>query len=720
MTSQHRTAQFALMAACAVTIALPLLATTSAAAEPACSRTVIFTTPGVTWSDVARVRPPALLSLARRGAMGSMSVHTDQSRPSYSSAFTTLGAGARMPGFEPDGTSIPSTSGAALTRNVDVASRAQLQEVSKRSGYGARAGALAGALNTPVVAVAGAVGASQSAPFAQWPLLSAIDPSGKVSYAAANLTIGQSQSHIRTDSASLMEAVRKAFSLHCATVVIDAGILERDAAESTSSQVAPAALARTDHLLARVSRLLDLRRDLLLVVSPTSPPDVTHLGIALAVGPGYKAGSVLESASTRRAGIVTLPDVAPTVLKHLRIAQPSVMSGQPFFTVSGERDRLATAVALDRDSVFIDGTKPAMATVFLVFEVAFFASALTALFLSLRHTDGRYQPPRFLVSAAMAVASLPIATYVVNLVPASRWGRPQFLGVFLLVVSLMVAASGFLRLSDLDRLGAVAALSLAVIALDLVSGGHLQLNSILGDSPLIAGRFAGAGNNSFAIMAATAVVTATLIVWHRGRRPAVLAGVALLFLTVVLVDGAPQVGSDVGGVLALVPGFGFAWILLAGRGISWKIVAVAVVAAVVASTAFIAIDVSRPPEQRTHLGRFFEDVRSRGGSAFIETVQRKGASNFKQLRSFQNLYKFLVPAIVTAIFLFWPLRWWKRFGSEQPSLRAGFLGALGVAFLGSALNDSGITIFTTMLLFLAPLAILTRFRFPEPSVEASA
>jgi hypothetical protein len=34
--------------------------------------------------------------------------------------------------------------------------------------------------------------------------------------------------------------------------------------------------------------------------------------------------------------------------------------------------------------------------------------------------------------------------------------------------------------------------------------------------------------------------------------------------------------------------------------------------------------------------------------------------------------------------------------------------------LGSALNDSGITIFTTMLLFLAPLAILTRFRFPEP------
>jgi hypothetical protein len=303
----------------------------------------------------------------------------------------------------------------------------------------------------------------------------------------------------------------------------------------------------------------------------------------------------------------------------------------------------------------------------------------------------------------------------VNLMPASRSGRPEFIGLCLLVVAVVVGVTASLRLPELDQVGAIAALSLGVIVLDLVTGGHLQLNSVLGDSPLIAGRFAGAGNNAFAIMAATAVVIATLIVWHRGRTGAVLTGVALLFIAVVLVDGAPQIGSDVGGVLALVPGFALTWIFLAGRGISWKIVGLGVIAAVVASASFIAIDVSRPPEQRTHLGRFFEDVRSRGGSAFIETVHRKAASNFRQLRSFQNLYKFLLPAIVTAIFLFWPRQWWKQFGSEQPALRAGFLGALTVALLGSALNDSGITIFTTMLLFLAPLVILTRFRFAEPT-----
>jgi hypothetical protein len=136
------------------------------------------------------------------------------------------------------------------------------------------------------------------------------------------------------------------------------------------------------------------------------------------------------------------------------------------------------------------------------------------------------------------------------------------------------------------------------------------------------------------------------------------------------------------------------------------------VAAVVATVLFVAVDVSRPPSRRTHLGRFFEDVRSRGNSAFFETIRRKASSNLRQLRSLQNLYRFLPAAIVIALFLFWPLRWWSWFGAREPVLRGGLIAGLTVAVLGSALNDSGITIFTTMLLFFAPLAILIRMRIP--------
>jgi hypothetical protein len=573
-------------------------------------------------------------------------------------------------------------------------------------------------LTTPVVAIGDAATSTANRAFAQWPLLAAMEPSGTVGYAATGATQrGGSSGHLHAGPVAFEVATRKALALGCATVVIDPGELERAQDVATSSAAMSRAVMTTDRALAAVIKLLDLHHDLLLVVSPTSPSDVTHLGIAIAVGAGFPPGSTLESASTRRPGIVTLPDVAPTVLAHLGVAQPAVMSGQPFFTVKGAGDRITSAVDLDRDAVFVDAAKPAMSWVFLAAQLVFFVSALLLLW---RHsTDPDASPPglkRWVAPGALVVASLPVATYLVKVVTAPGLGRIGFIALCLVVDAALVLLISRLDLSALDQLGAVALVSLVVIIGDLVTGGHLQLNSLLGDSPLIAGRFAGAGNNAFAIMAATAVVVATLVVWRRGNSRAVMAAIALLFVVVVLVDGAPQLGSDVGGVLALVPGFGVTWILLGRRRVSMRVVAVGLIAAVAAAGLFIAIDVSRPPEQRTHLGRFFEDIRSRGPSAFSETVRRKSASNLRQLRSFQNLYRFVPAAIVTAIFLFWPLRWWRWFGSQEPLLRAGILGGLVVAVLGSALNDSGITIFTTMLLFFAPLAILIRLRFPGARV----
>jgi hypothetical protein len=541
-----------------------------------------------------------------------------------------------------------------------------------------------------------------------------MEPSGMIGYAATGTRLSAGASgHLQADPVGIVKAARKALALGCATVVIDSGDLERAQDSADPSRAMSRALMSSDRLLAAISTLLDPQRDLLLVIAPTSPPAVTHLGVAVAVGPGFRPGSTLESASTRRAGIVTLPDVAPTVLAHMDVPQPAVMSGQPFFSVRGMGDRIAAAVSLDRDAVFIDGSKPAMSWVFLAVELLLFVAALLVLRRHSIRPDAA--PPgvsELVPPAALAVASLPVATYAAHLVAAPGLGRIGYIALCLLVDGGIVALISLLRLSALDRLGVVALVSLMVIVGDLITGGHLQLNSILGDSPLIAGRFSGAGNNAFAILASTAVVVATLIVWRRGNSRAVMAVVALLFIVVVVIDGAPQFGSDVGGVLALVPGFAATWILLARRHISMRLVTVGLIAAVAAAGLFIAIDVSRPPEQRTHLGRFFEAVRSRGPSAFFETVRRKAASNLRQVRSLQNLYRLLPAAVVTAIFLLWPLRWWKWFGSEQPLLRAGLLGGLVVAVLGSALNDSGITIFTTMLLFFAPLAILTRLRFP--------
>jgi hypothetical protein len=715
---QHRTLHI-LAAATGVAsgVVTILIAAAPAHASPSCSRTVIFTTPGVTWSDVTQVKPPTVMSLTREGAVGSMSVHTDSSRPSYSSSFVTIGAGARMPGFESFSETDSSVGTRHLMHEVQVSTPSELHALSARSGYGARPGALAQVLNTPVVAIGdAATSQTSSGGFAQWPLLAAMNPSGRVEYAATGeqvLNGGAQSKTFVVDAAGVIESVREALALHCATIVLDVGDLER-------AQVAGAplqeALLSTDGILHDVVELLDLRRDLLLVLSPTSPAVVTHLGVAVAVGPEFQPGSVLESASTRRPGIVTLPDVAPTVLAHFGVSQPSVMNGQSFFSAPSNGDRIAAAEDLDREAVFVDAAKPAMSWVFLLAELGFFAVAIAAMWLRSRKGVAPGHLGRVVKTAALAVAGLPVVTFLVHLVPDSDLGRPGFIGLCLLLDAVAVTLISTFRSSPLERLGLLSALSLVIILADLVTGGHLQLNSVLGDSPLIAGRFSGAGNNAFAILAATAVVCGTVLVWRRGPTRVTLLQLAGVFAVVILVDGAPQFGSDIGGVLALVPGFAVAWMLLGGKRISLKLAALGIVGAMAAAGLFVAVDLSRPPQQRTHLGRFFEDVRSRGGSALTETVKRKASSNLRQARSFQNLYRFLPGALVTAFFLFWPPRWWQRFGTEEPLLRAGCIAALIVALLGSGLNDSGITIFTTMLLFLAPMAILIRL-FPEPQAR---
>ena len=72
----------------------------------------------------------------------------------------------------------------------------------------------------------------------------------------------------------------------------------------------------------------------------------------------------------------------------------------------------------------------------------------------------------------------------------------------------------------------------------------------------------------------------------------------------MVADGAPPWGSDVGGVLSLVPGFGLLLLLCAGARLSWQRLGAIGGGAVALVLLFALADYSRPAAQQTHLGRF--------------------------------------------------------------------------------------------------------------------
>ena len=161
--------------------------------------------------------------------------------------------------------------------------------------------------------------------------------------------------------------------------------------------------------------------------------------------------------------------------------------------------------------------------------------------------------------------------------------------------------------ASLTALLVAAAIPLAWL-LDAAAGAPLAFNNPLGMNAVVAGRFYGVSNTAFALVAG-ALVVVIAGAWAAlggGRRSALLV-TALLGGAALLVDGAPQLGADVGGALTLVPTLAFLAAGLAGLRLSWRRWLAIGAATVLVVGGFAVVDLLRPGEP-THLGRFARQV----------------------------------------------------------------------------------------------------------------
>lgn len=692
-------------------------------AQETCGRVVVVTLPGVTWTDIDESQPAAILEAAAAGATASMSVRTIVSRTTYASGFATMGAGARVDAGDLVGASDRLTPGENL-RGERASGVEVLEDLAEVAGYGAEPGALGEVLEGTVAAIGnGDLGRPPPAPVGpgRWVLLAAMDRDGRVDEAAVGPNLLEEDPNsvwgVRTDMTVLEDAVDAALRRPCSATFIDQGDLIR-AEQGTlaeAGELGPRwdeALASADDTVALVTEHLDPQRDLLLIVSPTSPAteDDTHLGVAIAVGDAFPAGTTMESASTRRRGIVTLPDVAPTVLAHLETDRPPSMTGQPWIAVEpSQEDLVQAAIDLDREAVLVGDLQSPVSKLFVAAQVLVYLLIGFLLFRRERDENALVGSRlwHWVSLAALAVVAFPVCTYLAGAIDAHDLGGPAYVAVMLVIDVLLVAVAVRLLDSSMDRLLALTALTTLVLYADLVSGARLQLNTVFGYSPIIAGRFAGAGNIVFAVLGTTTLLTGVLIIHRWPRSRYAYLGVALLYLTTVVVDGAPQFGSDVGGVIALVPAFAITFLLLIGRRPTWRILVGSLVGGLLILGLFLVIDLSRPPEQQTHLARLARDVGDRGGGILFDTIERKARANLRVFRS--SIWTFFVPPAVAV--MVWLLRRprgrWQRLAEVYPRLRAGLLGGLVLAVLGFAVNDSGIVIPAMVLSFLVPMALIT-------------
>ncbi len=686
---------------------------------------VLFGIPRLGLDDLESGDMPTLDRLAREGALAAASVRTLRSRPSTSEAYATISAGTRVHGVADADTAFPagaavegSTARQVAERRTGRPSQGEIVVVGGAAqirgagaGVPSSPGALGEALRragrrTAVVGNADVRTAGGALVVHRPAALAAMDSSTAVGTGAVGDGLlardPAAPFGLRADPGRFSAAVDRAVD-EADLVVVDPGDTDRAAdygAQSTAAQaerLRRQALRWTDAVLTEV--VADLPpRTLLLVAGVTPPGSDWALTPMVAYGAGAQPGH-LHSLSTKRADLTTITDLPPTVLEALGVDVPDGMIGQalryrPGEVRLGELQR-TNAIAGGREHIYFPMTLTYIVAQALVYLLVILLLTVSGVPASLA---------RALRVVVLTFASWPVATFLYRIVPALMTiGAVAHLLIWLLALAIALVANRAAG-HPLAPLARIAGLTLLVLLVDISTGANLQMASVLGYSPHTAARFTGFGNTAFAVLAATTLVSVAVHVDRSPRRREAVFGAGALLALVVVADGAPWLGADVGGILSLVPVFALTLYVLSGRRVSWRAVGMALLATVVVLAMAIGLDLLRPPETRTHLARFVVDSSGDGGT-FWATVSRKWATNVSVFQ--KSIWTWMVPIIaVFAIYVLVIAKGWRRLLPPGSPLRAGVVGAIAAGVLGWLVNDSGVVVTALVFVFLGPYLTL--------------
>jgi hypothetical protein len=720
---------------------VPFVLAPSASAKTARpDHVVIFSIPGVTWEDLLG-NCRALREFCRPGnAIGDLSARTASRTADIARSYLTLGAGDPAYALSPDpnvnlafGSNDPYENGSAQSaqlRRTGVGEPAaivapgieQLQALQHTRNYGAFVGALGETLDrahirTAVVSAADLAIHPTVDQMRRSAVLSLVDKHGYVDYGKLDdLLVPDARAPfgVRTNDAAFLTATRDALK-QAQVVVLDPGDTSRAneyvqyVAKGFVTSTRQTALAETALLFRDVKKMLG-PRDTLFVLAPSGPtPPVfrEHLAPIAASGFGYRTQrSWLTSATTRRDGMLVLSDIAPTILHAFGVPQPDTMVGTPIYD-HGSNASIRPLIELDHASSIREHFASAA---FWVIASLISVLAILAFVVFLGRREPFYKP--LVALAYFGLAFFPAA----HIIRAMHYWRFGITGAHLVLYTIAAAiavAAWFLPGPRWAGAVALMLLTAGLFASDIATGGPLQLNGVFGHSPLVAGRFYGVSNPGYAILFSSALLGFTGLAELRGQSK-IPWWTVLLLVAIIPIDGLPMSGADLGGLLAGIPAVAVTIALGRRWRIRWRTIVAFAVAALVGALGLSFLDLLRPPQERTHLGRFAATIASGDVSKLETIIHRKAIAALTSLTVTRWTWFIPVGFAVLVLLLIRPRGILRTVLARRPILRAGLWGTLVAGALGFAVNDSGISIPALALAFVVPYFVLLAVDTEKP------
>ncbi len=455
-------------------------------------------------------------------------------------------------------------------------------------------------------------------------------------------------------------------------------------------------LAEIDRFVGKLAAEIGPNRQLLIAspqVSAAAAAKREWLSPVVVAGGPVQAGSVLTSATTRREGIVSNLDIAPTLLQFLRIERPAGMIGYPLQGVTGlKQEQLA---ALKEASVrtynhrsMVLGALGALVGLGLVFGAL-------RLFLGVR-VHFRLIWIRALLWAGLA---LPLCLFLLPLLhPTSLWEVAGGLVVLcLLLVAIPFRILPFCQTLS-GRMVWLSAWTVCAVVIDAWQGGMLAKRGLLSYDPIVGARYYGVGNEYMGVVIGAAVLLyAALLRTSRIKRGWLEAGALIggLFLTAFF--ASPALGTNTGGALTAAATTGLCYALQKRLR---PLPTAGVLLASLLGAGGLLLLFNLPSAPPSHIGAAAGQVLTGGALEMVHILARKSDMFVRLLFSSVWPPLFLLVLSLFAYALFTPSLLPKRVWHERDRpYRTAVGGMLCGAMIGLFTNDSGIVVLAMMSLF---------------------
>lgn len=437
-------------------------------------------------------------------------------------------------------------------------------------------------------------------------------------------------------------------------------------------------LSKIDDFIGTFIDNLDKSKSLVIITSPNREESAisnSKLSPIILWGSGVDSG-VVTSNTTRREGLVSNVDIAPTITSFLQGSNTDFI-GQPIENIEREK----TYRFIEKLSKDINSTSLIRFSILKTYNVVVILVPLIALVFLVLRKQIKADLSKIIRGLLLSCLAMPVGFLLMSLVNIKEYFS-YFLIILLFILILNIV---IFKIGDKYGLLLITSSIALTIIIDLLTGGMLIKSSVIGYDPIIGARYFGIGNELLGVLLGTIAILCGSYLEIFKRHFYVLTVLAIIIVVVLY----PDFGANFGGSIAIISMSLIFIVQVFNIRINLKTMSSTIIVVVLVFIVVTIIDVfiNKNP---SHLGKVMSIVIEENPLYIFEILSRKLKMNIKLIGITiwsKTLYFSLFYILLSILILKDTI---KDILSKNKYLTAGFISTLIGSIIGLLANDSGI------------------------------